>query len=529
MRYNADKTLMVAAGVLALIWLFAAFNTGTGDRSRPGADALPPGVNADGVVNVADTNSAEVNRSRGNATVGSNSDSGAPPTNRFVTPSAQAREWLKDATWPPYPPVVQTRYDREKRERGNRACGGTVHSAEGQPLGGVRVMVRVGEGSHGPLTVPVPRDSAGETCEAAAVSSADGRFRIGELSEQPHHVWTSAPFFLPVKLDVAVPTDSLELQLDQFGRIVGTVSRADGSPETDFTVLLAWAGPLPGPGANQAPVKPDMPARYFEPGVPMWVDDPTQPNPDVFRYSFSGVTNGRFACYTGIGQFYVWVFSKGSSVAARPVVSPLNSVVPLSFTLTRPTSIEGRVVAADDPETPVVNAIVDARFVQPAKTAGSVRTDSDGRFRIDLPHAGEVRLIVKHHQYLPYEHLVHVADGEKKPVTCEIRTGAVLTGKVTDADGKGLAGMSVRVTPREEAGSMLRAGNATTDESGEFRVPGLTPGRHLASVDSSGPYVGTQKLVDVTDAKTECTLVVETGITCVFSVARAETSHSLIV
>ncbi|MGE3854072.1 MAG: carboxypeptidase regulatory-like domain-containing protein, partial [Planctomycetota bacterium] len=515
---NVDRILMVAAGVLLVVCVVASYNMGTGDRSSSGADRLPIAVQDDGTVP-----SRPPLDVRPDDTVRTSSG-GADLTPVQPANAQRVRDLLDGATWPDYPPLRFDPYQRAGRATGQNLIAGKVINIYGEPIEGARVMLLPGEPGSGRVRIPPPPDSAGERCAVAVVSGPTGDFRVPLLPDGPHRLWTACAFHSETEVGVPTGTDSLAVRLDEFGRIVGTVTGGDGKAVPTFTVLIAYAGPLLRPGETDGAAVPTVPARYFEAGVPMW-SDPLQANPGVFRYTFANVRNGKFACYTGIGRFRVWVFGDNTSISTQSVACPANTVLPLSFTLSRPTSIQGVAVAADDPDAPVARAVIQARYHPSGKVAGSTHTDADGSFRFDLPHAGQIRLIINHQQYLPYNELFDVADGEKKQVRCLVKAGCVLVGKVLGPDGKPLAGMNVRVAPRESAGTMLRTGNGTTDNAGEFRVPGLTEGRHVVSVDPTGPYMTTQKLVDIAGEKTEVTLQVEGGITCVFTVRRADGSE----
>src|SRR3954466_5554302 len=60
---------------------------------------------------------------------------------------------------------------------------------------------------------------------------------------------------------------------------------------------------------------------------------------------------------------------------------------------------------------------------------------------------------------------------------CTCRSAAVITGKITDADGDPLRDVNVMAT---RIGSQRQhdSGNGTTNDLGEFRIPDLHPGRY---------------------------------------------------
>lgn len=152
--------------------------------------------------------------------------------------------------------------------------------------------------------------------------------------------------------------------------------------------------------------------------------------------------------------------------------------------------IEGRVTT--DAGVPISCAIV--RIVFPASPVPQVYTDRQGRFEIDgLPEDTYVLSAMKS-GYLPLRYGQRTPSDDASPVTA--RTGSVrrnvdirlpresvVTGTVVDEHGEPFEGMQVwaMVVPRA-GGPLLPAFTAVSrpsDDRGQFRVIGLTPGTYV--------------------------------------------------
>ena len=132
-----------------------------------------------------------------------------------------------------------------------------------------------------------------------------------------------------------------------------------------------------------------------------------------------------------------------------------------------------------------------------------VTSDEDGRFLIaDLEPTGEVYLQARAEGLVPEAPLkVEMPpDGEVEVAMAEER---VVEGRVLDArDDSPMEGASVRLSVVKRSASqgggaqfMTRAGDSTTDASGEFRISGLSSGEFELYASADGMQMVQQKLV----------------------------------
>ncbi|MEX1025964.1 MAG: carboxypeptidase-like regulatory domain-containing protein [Planctomycetota bacterium] len=138
----------------------------------------------------------------------------------------------------------------------------------------------------------------------------------------------------------------------------------------------------------------------------------------------------------------------------------------------------------------------------------SMRTDADGRYRIDNVEPGDYVLVIQHTDYrTPFDRAVTVPSGE---VRCDVELGtAVLAGRVVDERGKAVADAVVVVAASDDgrawryqrsfrkssAGLALvielhGVGEVRTDHDGAWEVRGLEPGIALVAMTGGGLSAG---------------------------------------
>ena len=125
----------------------------------------------------------------------------------------------------------------------------------------------------------------------------------------------------------------------------------------------------------------------------------------------------------------------------------------------------------------------------------AVETDEQGRFSFAGLAPGKYRLSADRQGFLRQSYgarkysgggtPVMVADGQSvKGIVFSLSPQAVITGKVLDEDGEPVAGLQVRALKNLYRGGKRQwsqVGNAQTSDIGEFRLPGLEPGRYLVA------------------------------------------------
>ncbi|HEX5069475.1 MAG TPA: carboxypeptidase regulatory-like domain-containing protein [Vicinamibacterales bacterium] len=212
----------------------------------------------------------------------------------------------------------------------------------------------------------------------------------------------------------------------------------------------------------------------------------------------------------------VAVLGTGALGAAR-----LQQTAPRDASTLAPTvgtaAVSGIVVTDEEPGQPVRRAIVvlAGDGLRPTRSA---ITDDEGRFGFaDLP-AGKFTITVSRASFVtsmygakragrPGVPLV-IGDGARVAnVAVRLWRGAALAGTLRDEWGAPVAGIQVRAFPARARGplqSLSNNGNATTDETGQFRIFGLEPGAYVVAAlppsGSSSPYVG------LSDAQTDAAL-----------------------
>ena len=160
--------------------------------------------------------------------------------------------------------------------------------------------------------------------------------------------------------------------------------------------------------------------------------------------------------------------------------------------------ITGRVVAADNGR-PVKRARV---FVSAAEVPGGrgVLTDDSGVFELTELPAGRYTLTVSKSGFVSLSYgqrrplqagtPLQLADGEQlMGIQFQLPRGSVVGGRVLDEDGDAMPGVSVRVMRYQYQQGERRltpAGNAQTDDRGQYRVWGLMPGDYFVNATARG-------------------------------------------
>jgi protocatechuate 3,4-dioxygenase beta subunit len=125
-----------------------------------------------------------------------------------------------------------------------------------------------------------------------------------------------------------------------------------------------------------------------------------------------------------------------------------------------------------------------------------MKTDENGRFRFAGLKAGRYTLAAiapgfvtsSENTFGSRAKAIELSDGENvENQEIALKRGAVITGRVTDANGKPLVEQNVELTRLDDRGQPLRAGPGfnpyanSTDDRGIYRIYGLQAGRYLVS------------------------------------------------
>lgn len=136
----------------------------------------------------------------------------------------------------------------------------------------------------------------------------------------------------------------------------------------------------------------------------------------------------------------------------------------------------------------------------------STRADDEGRYEFTALAAGRYGLVAASYVHTSVEYwqsssrpfkLCTVLNGEKLAnQDLTLVQGGVITGRITDADGKPLIQEAVQITYVDEQGKQESYPNyggndmLRTDDRGIYRLFGLAPGRYLISAGKTGPAMG---------------------------------------
>ena len=160
-------------------------------------------------------------------------------------------------------------------------------------------------------------------------------------------------------------------------------------------------------------------------------------------------------------------------------------------------SVAGRVMLSDKP---VVGATVTLSVQNPIQQqppAGRAVTDEGGKFKITGVPAGTYNLAPYMPAFVgtestygaPGKTLVMTEAEDVDGIDFSLRKGAVITGRVTDADGKPIIEQRITLELVDERGTKLpgpyRSLDFSTDDRGIYRAYGVEAGRYKVSVGSA--------------------------------------------
>jgi uncharacterized surface anchored protein len=129
----------------------------------------------------------------------------------------------------------------------------------------------------------------------------------------------------------------------------------------------------------------------------------------------------------------------------------------------------------------------------------SRETDDQGRFAFANLDAGRYYLSAERQGFLRQNYggrkynnsgtpIVLAADQRLSSLVLKMSPQSVITGKVLDEDGEPVANLQVRAYKqgyRSGKKQWVQAGNGTTSDIGEYRIPSLEPGRYLVATNQS--------------------------------------------
>jgi hypothetical protein len=141
----------------------------------------------------------------------------------------------------------------------------------------------------------------------------------------------------------------------------------------------------------------------------------------------------------------------------------------------------------------------------------STRTDSEGKARKDAAFTvmalepGRERTLIFYHEEKKLGKVLQMRGGEKGPLTVKLEQLGIVSGRMVDAPGRPMAGLTVRV---RQSGPVFDP-KTTTDGDGKFRVEGLLPqSKFVLAIAEGDPWKRRSTIVYFDDV-----LSVESGAT----------------
>jgi hypothetical protein len=333
---------------------------------------------------------------------------------------------------------------------------------------------------HNAAVIARPSPGAGSRENVEVRSLKDGRFIIPRLMARDYDIDISAKGMVRAHYRLQPSEATVAVSLDDESRLVGKVVGADDRPIVSDARITAT---LVGEGRE-------------------WQD-----NPDA---------KGRFTIeHLSAGVYAIAVDATDSVPVSRPniVVAPGETVDLGTLRLASGATIIGTV--HDSSGGPIDGAVISARFHEGEKE--SLRTASNGRFRLSGIPAGETIITVQHNRYATVTRTVSIGPGpDPSELEIEMAAGGTLIGTITTGDGLPVGGAKLLLSRAERTFDDAWPRGMVSLADGTFRFENVTPGPwilrlplHAANSDASGSLA---KDVDVLDGKTVRVLIVITVV-----------------
>lgn len=330
---------------------------------------------------------------------------------------------------------------------------GRVVGPGGQPVAGARVARLNHDPAATRLAMAVGSPSL------AVLSAADGLFELGGLTPgEPLDLRVEREGFRPVTLsdvETGAERPPLEVRLEPASRLRGRVQDEAGDPVEGARVLVL------------------MP-RSAEPRI---------------MATAAADARGAFEIY-GLkpGPVRVTALADGwlPAPAAEAEIPADGAPSEVELLLARGAALEGVVTGPDG--LPAASATVRAVRetpglpLPPGVGAPETTTDGDGRYRLEGLPEGPVRISAAHADHAPALREIDVQPGSNR-LDLEFGRGLAVAGRVVDADGTVLAGVTVEIRPEAGPG---RVQTATTGPDGEFRFGSVAEGQYGLTTSAPG-------------------------------------------
>jgi len=165
-------------------------------------------------------------------------------------------------------------------------------------------------------------------------------------------------------------------------------------------------------------------------------------------------------------------------------------------------SISGRITIKDKPAPGVMVGLRHSDGMSPFEQLSRAITDQDGVYRITKVAAGSYYVVPSTPAYVwgdmnnNPQTIVVGEDEHVEDVDYSLVRGGVITGKVTDADGRPVIQMQVNIfnadllDKQAQIRQMYPANSGTTDDRGVYRVFGLRAGKYKVAAGRSDEFLG---------------------------------------
>ncbi|MGI8905538.1 MAG: carboxypeptidase regulatory-like domain-containing protein [Candidatus Sumerlaeaceae bacterium] len=325
--------------------------------------------------------------------------------------------------------------------------GGVLDAHTSQPLSGVKI----GWGDVGAKNGSFVRsDSTGQYSLNGVFPDSDAR-QVLFAQFEGYELVGGRSFYKRPRVQVVFPGSKLDLMQDllmvQTVPVRGKVMHTDGRAATGAAVDI---------GDQNNPV------MYDFSGTKSATDG---------TFTLQGSPNTRAIVSAQLAPF---------PVAISKVISITSNSAPFVELVLRPSShIVGSVIGPDNK--PVAKAMVRGT----EETSQPAVTDDDGRFVMEKKNSRspQVGLFAEKKGYSRSEwtHFNLETGQSTEGLTLRLGTSHFLRGKVTDASGNPIGGVSLKLERAD--GSMLFYGRLKTEEDGTFRLEDLPPGMVKLTVD----------------------------------------------
>ena len=168
-------------------------------------------------------------------------------------------------------------------------------------------------------------------------------------------------------------------------------------------------------------------------------------------------------------------------------------------------ALSGRVMEGDKPVPGILVTIRKLSQSNGPPESYTTKTDEDGNYKITGIKAGRFVVVPNALAHVrlgadnkptPTSPMVTIDDAEEAKLDIQMKIGGVITGKITDADGRPLISQTVSLFMKNENAKPVRFLNGmtnfwmnSTDDRGVYRIYGLPAAKYLVAIGDDGRTV----------------------------------------